>query len=350
MPIALTNLTAEIQARCNALTTFSTVNAVIDCAVAAKKLEMAGGSINRTILDTELQRVITASGNGSLIEDLIALAASLEQRVTNGKTRKTRAFTTSGTWVKPNGVDSVEILLVGGGGGGGGLYFSGPTNTSTVMFSGSGGGGEVIKTDLDISSVAAGVSISITIGAAGPGGTTAGNSGQPGSNGGSSSFGNLLTALGGGGGDGYPIQNTVYTNIRTQGGVAGVSPSAIGGYPGLGAGAGGSPQIGVLGNNHQTFGVQYGASIAVGSTPSFYYSSVTPQPPICGPGLYGYGAGGGIKDYFLLAPEITAGGQFSLHAVPNSGSGGAGRYQNSTAANLVGGDGGSGFCLLTWWE
>lgn len=78
MPVSLTALTAEVQARCNALTGSSTTDEVIDAAIAAKKVERAGGVLTRTTLDTELQRVINLSGGGSQIEDLIVLAASVE--------------------------------------------------------------------------------------------------------------------------------------------------------------------------------------------------------------------------------------------------------------------------------
>jgi len=47
---------------------------------------------------------------------------------------KSAAFTTSGTWTRPTGVESVEYLLVGSGGGG--------RNTTTSANVGGGGGGE----------------------------------------------------------------------------------------------------------------------------------------------------------------------------------------------------------------
>lgn len=78
MSVTLTTLIAEVQARCNALTSGSSISQVIDVAIAAKKVERAGGSIARATLDTELQRVVDLSGGGSQIEDLIALAAANE--------------------------------------------------------------------------------------------------------------------------------------------------------------------------------------------------------------------------------------------------------------------------------
>ncbi len=362
MPIALTNLTAEIQARCNALTTFSTVNAVIDCAVAAKKLEMAGGSINRTILDTELQRVITASGNGSLIEDLIALAASVEQRATNGKTRKTQAFTTSGTWTKPAGVDSIEILLVGGGGGAGAGSSSGSSTTLRIS-TGAGGGGQVIKRDLDVSSIASGTNVPVVIGAGGIGGASANAAGAVG---GDSTFGTLLTALGGGSGGGVAYGGTTAGTPRATTGGSGAYVTH-GSYsvvilPALGGGAGGHAKKGNYSNSSNgsyagtTFSTQshnidtsvpcgVGTTFA-GNSSDISYSAFSLNN-VCepGPSLHGYGAGGGYTGSYNPVPGLDGAGGFnSKHAAANSGGGGA------SVDGGTGGNGGSGYCLITWWE
>ncbi|TXH09686.1 MAG: hypothetical protein E6R03_16340, partial [Hyphomicrobiaceae bacterium] len=126
----ITAITAEVQSRCNALNNSSTIAEVIDCAIAARKVELAGGSITRTTLDAQIQRVNDLSGGSSAIEDLIALAAMqpAATSLSGGKTLKVQEFLTSGTWTRPAGVDSVEVLLVGGGGGGG--YLSVATSSS----------------------------------------------------------------------------------------------------------------------------------------------------------------------------------------------------------------------------
>lgn len=80
MAVTLTPLVTEVQTRCDALTNSSTVSEIIDAAIAAKKVAMADGVVNRTVLDAQIQRIINASGSGSLIEDLIALAASVEKK------------------------------------------------------------------------------------------------------------------------------------------------------------------------------------------------------------------------------------------------------------------------------
>lgn len=52
--------------------------------------------------------------------------SNLSQFFGGGK-RKVQVFTSSGTWVRPQGVDAVDVLVCGGGGGGGG-YASGGTS------------------------------------------------------------------------------------------------------------------------------------------------------------------------------------------------------------------------------
>lgn len=84
MAVTLTPLVTEVQTRCDALTNSSTVSEIIDAAIAAKKVAMADGVVNRTVLDAQIQRIINASGSGSLIEDLIALAAANERKTSPG--------------------------------------------------------------------------------------------------------------------------------------------------------------------------------------------------------------------------------------------------------------------------
>lgn len=92
-------IATEVQARCNALTSGSSISTVIDCAIAAKKVEMAGGSITRTVLDAQIQRVIDLSGGGSAIEDLIVLAAvEAPTQVVTDTTPVGRFVTGLGSW------------------------------------------------------------------------------------------------------------------------------------------------------------------------------------------------------------------------------------------------------------
>lgn len=95
--------------------------------------------------------------------------------IKNAMTKKIQRFTSTGTWTCPAGVYSVEVLLVGGGGGGW---------SSSAL----GGAGAVIRRRVP---VVPGTTYTLTVGAAGISGTTPGV-------GGTSSFGTLSYAYGGG--------------------------------------------------------------------------------------------------------------------------------------------------------
>ena len=98
----------------------------------------------------------------------------------------TEIITESQTWKVPDGVTSVAVRLFGGGGGAKGSNYSYP-------YAG-GGGGEMVSAIVDVSKE---VSVPVTIGRGGAGGT---DSNKAGGNGGVTSFGTLLSANGGTGG------------------------------------------------------------------------------------------------------------------------------------------------------
>ncbi len=101
-----------------------------------------------------------------------------------------RTFTSSGTFTVPNGVTRVKFYVTGGGGGGG---YSSEATGSYAYAAGGGSGGTAIGS----ASVTPGQSISVTIGAAGTGGTSPSPNGTAG---GTSSFGSYASATGGAGG------------------------------------------------------------------------------------------------------------------------------------------------------
>ena len=76
-------------------------------------------------------------------------------------------FTTVGTfwWTPPQGVTSVNYLVVGGGGGGG------------RQAAGGGGAGAVVTSTLPVTP---GVSVKVTVGDGGPGSTNSSNKGTNG--------------------------------------------------------------------------------------------------------------------------------------------------------------------------
>jgi hypothetical protein len=102
----------------------------------------------------------------------------------------TQVFTSSGTFVVPNGVSAVHVTVTGGGGAAG--YHA------SMPGGGGGAGGQAIGV---VSGLTPGQSIAVTVGAGGAAPSTPAN----GSAGGTSSFGTYMSATGGGGGFGGTI-------------------------------------------------------------------------------------------------------------------------------------------------
>lgn len=112
-------------------------------------------------------------------------------------TSNVQEFSSSGTWTKPTGAQFVMVEVWGAGGGGA----SGTRDAAgTDRNGGAGGGGGSYNYRLFKASDLAS-SVSITVGAGGTGGaavTTNSTAGNSGTNGGTSSFGTLVYAYGGG--------------------------------------------------------------------------------------------------------------------------------------------------------
>lgn len=127
-------------------------------------------------------------------------------------------YTTPGTYTftVPSGQTAISVAAIGGGGGG---YGGGSTP-------GGGGGGGAFRYANNVS-VTAGTSYTVTVGAAGVGGTSNTNGGQ-------SSVGSLVVANGG-------------TAATYSGGAGGTGGTGSGGDGGDGASAGGSYGAGVTG-------------------------------------------------------------------------------------------------------
>lgn len=104
--------------------------------------------------------------------------------VAPGNARNLQTFTASGTWTKPDAAQFVFVEQWGGGGGGG-------ANTASSQIGGGSGGEYVCKWFL--ASDLAGT-VTVTIGAGGAGGAAGTN---PGSAGGTTTFGALLSSIGG---------------------------------------------------------------------------------------------------------------------------------------------------------
>lgn len=190
----------------------------------------------------------------------------------NSDTASTRIarFTASGTFIVPYGVNTVYLSGCAGGGGGGA---GGGGNQSFYGAAGAGGGAGqgVIKQPV---SVTPWQSIYVQVGAAGSAGIGNSGGGTGASDGGTTSFGSLLTLSGGtAGGNG---------GNASSGGVPGAGNSA--GYPGGSAGGDGSASTAsAMGGNGGSCAFGGGGGGSRASSSNGYQAG----------SAYGYGAGGG---------------------------------------------------------
>lgn len=153
-----------------------------------------------------------------------------------------QAFTSSDTWTRPAGIDTVYVKVWGGGGGGGG------TNSATA---GGGGGGSGYSEGL----IAVTGNVTVTVGAAGAAGSASGGDG------GTSSFAGSTTiqATGGTGGAGpgtggtAGVGSTGTANLTGGAGSDGDTSAAS-----LGGTGGGSPMGGAGGGGGLADGTAQG--------------------------------------------------------------------------------------------
>ena len=249
------------------------------------------------------------------------------------------AFTEVGehTWIVPEGVNSVDVLVVAGGGGGGKRHGAG------------GGAGGVLYTENY--SVSSGQIINITVGSGGAGATSVARS----TNGEDSVF-SSLTAIGGGGGGQYDT----YQQGLPGGSGGGSSKSynaagtpnqgnagGAGSYPYNWGGGGGAGEPGYNGTttSHGSggdglyygdiFGNQYGENGWFGGGGGG--GGHNPAATIRGFGGNGGGGDGGTPNTY----------QDGENGLPNTGGGGGGASTISSGTN-IGGNGGSGIVLIKY--
>ena len=224
------------------------------------------------------------------------------------------AFTSSGTFTPSSNLVADILVLAGGGGGGAGVG------------GGGGAGGIVSYTGQSLSN---GTGYSTIIGSGGAGFN---GSGGIGTQGGSSTFGSLSSAIGGGygaytstptggnggsGGGGADATGTGGSSTSGQGNNGGNNTIGTTGAGGGGAGGTGfSATVGTSGGN--------GGNGGVGTNAYVQWLNAT------GLGVNGYIAGGGGGGGHSTSSTLNSGGTGGL-----GGGGTGGNYSNSTSARAV---------------
>ena len=234
-----------------------------------------------------------------------------------GKTLRKQIFTSSGTWVRPPGVEVVSMVeCMGGGqaGANGNSKNSDIDSCSTGVAGGQGGasGHFVVLENLSVSS-----DVVVTTG---QGGISNGDIGS------SSSFGNLLVAQGGQG--------------FSSGGSKGLrSASASGGYTGSFSD--------LCSANPQTLPSSLG--LGLGETPGTQGNSAgCGTKCVRGGGGGGSGHGnGGSGGNVGYDSNGSSGGNGGLGA---GGGGGGGCVKLGGCVAGLGGSGGNGYCAVYWWD
>lgn len=311
-------------------------NAIQNTIVDAK-----GDLIGASAADTPAR--LAVGTNGQVLSANSSTATGLEwiTVAAGGGDLYSQDFTSSGTFSVPAGVDKVLVLAVGGGGAGGGCL----SGAGTYQSGGGGGGGQIKYQPV---AVTAGSSVTVTIGAGATGGTGDGASG------GSTTFGALLTALGGSGGAANDNALTPVTNGMNQGGAGGRDNTN---YTGAGGGGGAtsngvSAYIGTSGSL-STYTVKAGRnSNSLGSTGgAAVTSNIWHYGGNGGAGWLNMGGGGGA--YGPIGGGYgTDGGGYNTATGNNNGTantgGGGGGAQTGSGSSSNGGNGGSGFLRVIW--
>lgn len=248
-------------------------------------------------------------------------------------------FTSNGTFIVPQDISTVRVLVVGGGGGGGGIYNAGEPSGR----GGGGGGGVVYNASY---AVTPGASINVLIGGGGPPSGADSNY-----NGGFSSFGSLSADGGGGGatstspagssatGGGGNYAEGPGSELYGEGynGGAGYTDNATYSVGGGGGGAG-KPGGGVTANGKPAGNGGDGVLNSITGSPVYYGG--------------GGGGGGDHRQSFAIGGSggqggggfgATADGTAGFNGTDHVGGGGGGG-----AYNGFGGNGGSGVVIVSW--
>ncbi|EEW2264212.1 hypothetical protein L6X53_RS11665 [Escherichia coli] len=202
----------------------ATLSALAGLATGANKLPYFTG--NDTAAQTDLTSVGRDIIGKNTIADILTYLGLGDASGYVGRLLKIQVFYNSGTYTATPGTKKVIVEMVGGGGGGAGARAAGP---GQVAVGGAGGAGSYAKAQFT-----SGFSgVNVMVGSGGMGGTT---SNPYASSGGTSSFGNLVSAAGGD--SGKPAGPSGSFPFSTVAATVSASPSGSGvivGTPGEGA-------------------------------------------------------------------------------------------------------------------
>jgi len=320
---------------------------------------------NVTTSSVLLGRATTGAGN---IEE-IALGSGLTLSGTTlsadggsgGVTYQVDVISGSQSWTKPAFAKKVSVYLLPGGGGGG----SGARRATTSNRCGGAGGSSCGYTSAAFDATYLSSSISVTIGAGGATGssvTTDDTNGNPGGNGGLSSFGSYLATgingYGNGGGTSTSVTATppfgaagflvVTTTFEGRSGTTTTGTSFLSSGLGFNTMLGGGGGAGAAANITTTTNG--------GQVTSSNWTTIIPTITFGTPGTNGGNGGNGsnnqIGNYLYLNTGGGGGSYKTGQATGNGGNGGygagggGGAASDNGFASGAGGKGGDGLCIV----
>jgi len=284
---------------------------------------------------------------------------------------KTEVFTSSGIWIKPQGITMVSITAIGAGGGGAG----GSTAAVSSARSSGGGGGSGAITRLIIPEMFITDSLVISAGKGGIGGVSSGGAGTNGGNtyvdmvtkGNGNIYTRLIIASGGTAGNGLNagagglvavIGDALYSSMGIWTAIAGFNGASGSQTTGNGL------FIGTLGNPVMggASGGGMGATLTTSTTGGASNGSTTALIPTITGGVGNTSLTDGSQGSFSITPFYSLGGSGGGgggttpvsggnggNGGPGSGGGGGGAGTTPTGVGGTGGRGGDGLVIIQCW-